>query len=161
MNIRYPSREKFFDENIKAVIVLPHSYNFDSGSGIPCMITNPEKRITASLVNLQKTFKISSCDFSDIWNKGVLLYNVALTTEEDSEIKIPHEIFWSRLFEKFVEYVCSNSSGVTFCLTGATCGEYKGLIDLSRGHTVTVVPTITSPDFSSVVRTHLGELDSL
>ncbi|KAJ2668356.1 hypothetical protein IWW42_005252 [Coemansia sp. RSA 1085] len=54
-----------------------------------------------------------------------MLLNVALTEEEDSKIKIPHEVFWSSFFEEFVKYLCRKTTGVTFYLSGATSSNLK------------------------------------
>lgn len=151
----FPSNARIFEvlsfvkpEDVRELIVLPHPYNFDSGTGVPCMVETKTKRRTASLMNIQKLFDVCDNDFSEIWKDGILLYNISLTEEEgDFGEKIPHEIFWSQLFEAFLDYLSTNYNNIRFCFTGSTCNKYKKFVNLSNGHSIAELPAITDENF--------------
>ncbi|KAJ2041143.1 hypothetical protein H4S03_000563 [Coemansia sp. S3946] len=77
-------------------------------------------------MNIQKLFDVCDNDFAEMWQDGILLYNISLTEEEEGvNEKIPHEVFWSQLFEAFLDYLSTNYNNIRFCFTGSTCNKYK------------------------------------
>ncbi|KAJ1946918.1 hypothetical protein GGF37_000817 [Kickxella alabastrina] len=156
MNISiFPDNDKVFEvlscikpSEVKHVLILPHPYNFDSGTGIPCMVKRRMSFKPKSLMNIQKAFDVSDVDFSNIWNSGTLLINIALTEEESKfSDKIPHELFWSLLFEDFLVFMSSSFMGIRFSFTGSTSGKFKKFIDTTNGHTIQELAAITDDAF--------------
>ncbi|KAJ2354202.1 hypothetical protein GGH92_000183 [Coemansia sp. RSA 2673] len=114
------------------------------------MIDTRAKRRTASLMNIQKLFDVCDNDFAEMWQDGILLYNISLTEEEEGvNEKIPHEVFWSQLFEAFLDYLSTNYNNIRFCFTGSTCNKYKKFVNLANGHSIVELPSITSENFIS------------
>ncbi|KAJ2674765.1 hypothetical protein GGI25_004228 [Coemansia spiralis] len=153
----FPEDDKIFEvmsfikpEDIRRVIILPHPYNFNSGTGIPCMIRdNIQGKKTKSLVNIQKIFNVKDDDFTNIWKDGVFLWNISLTQEEgEDESNIPHEVFWSLLFEALLEFLSTNYRNIKFYLSGSNSVRYKKFINLSNGHEMFELPAITKDDFA-------------
>lgn len=62
--------EKMPLEKINKIILLPHPYPYDSGTGIPVMICN-ERKPTVSLNNILKAFSKARTDnFNELWEEG-------------------------------------------------------------------------------------------
>lgn len=138
-------------EAVKTMIIFPHPYSFDSGTGVPCMIKRNSTKVPISLINLQSAFpQISIDNFDKLWIRGIMLFNVALTEEQEHRYKIPHDIMWSLLFEKFLIYMSGNFKNINFIFTGLLHNKYMKNIDLLRGHKTIKAPYITDANFSEI-----------
>jgi len=141
---------KIAPRDIKKVIIFPHPYSYDSGTGIPIMINN-ERNPTRSLNNILKVFTEAKADnFSTIWESGIFFLNISMTEEEDSPIKIPHEVLWSIFMEKFISMMSelNKEPGIDFIFTGLAGCRYKNFIKISNtSNKITEIPPVTSKDF--------------
>ena len=141
--------EKMPLEKINKIILLPHPYPYDSGTGIPVMICN-ERKPTVSLNNILKAFSKARTDnFNELWEEGVILMNLSLTEEEEHPLKISHKTMWSRFIESLLGYVSrSSQKGLIFIFTGASGMEYKAFVDTTLGdNEILSISPITSKDF--------------
>ncbi|KAJ1958885.1 hypothetical protein EC988_000003 [Linderina pennispora] len=150
----FPSDEMLFEslhmiapQEVRLVVVLPRPYPFDSGTGIPCMIRGDIGVKPRALQNIQKIFKTKDNDFEEVWKQGALLCNISQTEEEPHDNKIPHEIFWSLVFESLLKYLSLHHSNIVFCFTGSGGNKYKKFVDLSQGHAIVELPSIADSAF--------------
>jgi uracil DNA glycosylase len=162
----YPDNSQIFEifgkispMDIKKIIIFPHPYSYDSGTGIPVMINN-ERAPTRSLNNILKVFtEAKTNDFSSIWESGVFFLNTSMTEEGESPIKIPHEVLWSNFIEKFISMMSETNKerGIDFIFTGLAGCKYKNFIRISNtSNRIIEIPPVTSKDFPRKLRDALS-----
>ena len=153
----YPDNNQIFEifgkiapQDIKKIIIFPHPYSYDSGTGIPIMINN-ERIPTRSLNNILKVFgDARTNDFSSIWENGLFFLNASMTEEGNSLVKIPHEVLWSTFIERFVSMMSESNKerGIDFIFTGLAGCKYKKFITISNtSNRIIEAPPVTSKEF--------------
>jgi uracil DNA glycosylase len=166
----YPDNNQIFEmfgemaqQDVKKIIIFPHPYSYDSGTGIPIMINN-ERTPTRSLNNILKVFRDAKTnDFSSIWKTGVFFLNASMTEEENGSLKIPHEVLWSKFIEKFMSIMSESNKkeGIDFIFTGLAGCRYKSFIRISNtSNKIIEVPPVTSEDFPRKLKEVLSIYDN-